>query len=240
MNACILCSIFALSDYCDLITLFAVFQVDKHTDRQNHNDKDIPSIFLSKQFRKPSCLSSLVNDTNRVGTFWIFPENDAVCNNLHGNIVQHQGKQSFICIPVCFEHCRNHSPDHTTKRTCNKHHDQKHYRRHFIPRINHHCCGTCSTNQDLTFCTDIPEFHFECRCQTDCDTQKHHRITNRLPDTALGTHCSVPDCLIYIHRIHFDKCYDYCSTHNQCKNQCYKANQKSFLPSGFISSFAYL
>ena len=125
MDTCISGGIFTLTDYSDLITLFAVFQVDEHTDCQDQDDQHIPSIFLSKELWQPSCLCCLIDDTDCIGSFWIFPENNAVGNDLHRNVVQHQCEQCLIGIPVCLEYCRDHSPDHAANGTCNKHYDQK-------------------------------------------------------------------------------------------------------------------
>ena len=72
-----------------------------------------------------SCLCCLIDDTDCIGSFWIFPENNAVGNDLHRNVVQHQCEQCLIGIPVCLEYCRDHSPDHAANGTCNKHYDQK-------------------------------------------------------------------------------------------------------------------
>ena len=124
MDTGIFCSILTLTNYSDLITLFAVFQINEHPNSQNQNDQNIPAVFLSKQFRQPACLCCLINDTNSIGTFWIFPENDTICNHLHGNIIQHQSKKCFICIPVCFEYRRDHTPYHAAKCTCNKHNNK--------------------------------------------------------------------------------------------------------------------
>ena len=118
-------SILALTYYCDLIALLTVFQINKHSHCQNQDNDYIPAIFLSEQFRKPSAFCSLIDDTDCIGTFRIFPEYNTISYYLHGNIIQHQSKQCLICIPVCFKYSRDHSPDHSAKCTCHKHYDQE-------------------------------------------------------------------------------------------------------------------
>ena len=181
------CCILTFTYDCNLIALLAVFQVNKHHNCKYKNDQDIPSVFLSEKFRKPACLSGLINNSHRIGALGILPEHNAERNDLHSNIIQHQSKQCFVCIPVCFEHSGNHSPDHSAKRAAYKHYNKKEYRRHAVPCIDHHSCRTGSAYQNLTFCTDIPETHFKCRSQTDCNTQKNHRITKSDPYTAFRT-----------------------------------------------------
>ena len=103
-----------------------------------------------------------------------------------------------------------------------------------------HNNGGQSAHQHLSLTADIPEFHFKCRCQTNGNTQQYHCISYGLPQTAFRTHCSIPDCLIDIHRIHLYQGNDHRSAHDQCKDQCNETDQKTFLPSGFVSSFTYL
>ena len=162
--------ILTFAHYGDLISLFAVFQINEHYYGENHDNKDIPSISLSEQLRKPSGLSGLVDDSNRVGALGVLPENDTVGNHLHGHIVQHQGEQRLVCIPVCLEYSRDHSPDHSSDSAGYKHYDEEQHRRHGVSRIDHGRRGAGASDEDLPLGSDIPEAHLKSRSQTDGNT----------------------------------------------------------------------
>ena len=104
--------VFALSHYRNLISLLAVLQVDEDGQGQRQHDYQVPAVLQAEQLWKPSPLCGGVDGSHRVGSLWILPENDAVCDDLHGHIVHHQCKQCLVGVPVCLKKCRDGCPDH--------------------------------------------------------------------------------------------------------------------------------
>ena len=130
--------VLALAHHGNLVTLLAVFQIDKHSQGQRQDNDQIPPVIQAEELRNPSASGGGIDGSHGIGTLGIFPENNADCNHLHSHIVHHKGKKSLVCIPVGLEKCGNQPPDHGRQGAHHKHQGKQDDSRKGISQVNHH------------------------------------------------------------------------------------------------------
>ena len=107
-------------------------------------------------------------------------------HDLHGHIVHHKGKQSFVGIPFCLENGRDHSPKHTSGHARDEHDRNQYSVRDFSAEIEHaHRTGE-PAHEYLSFRARIPKTHFECGSDGERDQKKNRSVTEKNQDSSLS------------------------------------------------------
>ena len=89
--------IFALSHHGDLIALLGKLHVHIQPHHQRQNDQNGQQVAVGADGRQPSLLALAVDQAHMIGAAGVFPKHDGEGHQLHGDIVEHQGKQGFQC-----------------------------------------------------------------------------------------------------------------------------------------------
>ncbi|MPM87754.1 hypothetical protein SDC9_134854 [bioreactor metagenome] len=176
--------------------MFAESQVEIHRDGQNGNDNHIQRIHLSKDRWEPSHFRRLIDDANRVGAKRVFPKSNEVTRQLNGDIVHHQREQGFVCIPACLKHGGNRTPDAAGHHAAKEHDHNQRKTRQRPAKVDHAGGSGEPADQNLSFRADVPETHFERRCEANRDAKEHHNITNGHPNALVGTKRSLEHCRV--------------------------------------------
>ena len=199
--------IFTVSHHSDLVTVFCVFQVNKHCHGYGqHNDQVNAIVKVSKYIRQEGCadptgLGLLVNGSDGSAAFFSLPDNAEEGGQLDGNVVHHQCEKCFVCVPVGLEDGRDQSPDKPCGQAGNDHHKKQKSSGKGFSAAAHHCGSGNTAHQDLALSSDVPEPHFKGGGDGQRDGQQDHRIAQGIPGASAGSDGSVHHASIYLDRI---------------------------------------
>ena len=199
--------IFTVSHHSDLVTVFCVFQVNKHCHGYGqHNDQVNAVIKVSKYIWQEGCadptgLSLLVNGSDGSAAFFCLPDNAEEGGQLDGNVVHHQCEKCFVCVPVGLEDGRDQSPDQAGSQAGGDHCQKQQSSGKRITAAAHYGSGGDASHQDLSLGSDVPETHFKSRGDSQRDSQQDHRIAQGIPGTSAGSHGPVHHTSVYLDRI---------------------------------------
>ena len=99
-------------------------------------------------------------------------------------------------------------------------HDQKQRKRgNRFAKIDHAGRGCDTADQNLAFCTDVPETHLERRRETHRDAQEHHDIADGDPDALVCAKRAFDHRCVNLQRVQLCQRVDDYSADDQRKRQ---------------------
>ena len=159
--------------------MLGLLQVEEHEDGQGQEHDDVDGVAMVENLRQPTNLGGAVDGVH--GGVGALPGVVEIVHDFHGDVVHHQSKQGFIRSPLCFEESRNQTPNGAGQKAGGKHQDIKQWSGYVVAQVMHNNgCGN-GADQDLAFCTNVPEFHFECRSQSNGNSQQLGGVNGGVP-----------------------------------------------------------
>ena len=210
--------IFALSHHGDLIALLGKLHIHIQPHHQRQNDQNGQQVAVGADGRQPSLLALAVDQAHMIGAAGVFPKHDGEGHQLHGDIVEHQGKQGFIGVPVRLEKRGDHAPDQAGGHA--RHGAECIHRPGGqVLSIDHHGGRGHGAHQHLSLRAHIPEPHTESGQHRKTHTKQNRRVAEGDPHAAVGAHRAVPDSRIDVERVHAGQAKDDGRAHQQGKYQ---------------------
>ena len=103
--------VFALAHHGDLIALLGELHIDIQAHHKRQHNEDGQEIAVGADGRQPALLALAVDEAHVVGAAGVFPEHDGEGDKLHGDVVEHEGKERLVGVPSRLEKRGNHAPD---------------------------------------------------------------------------------------------------------------------------------
>ena len=193
--------VLALAHDRDLISVLAVLQIDVEQNRQHGNNDDRQKRFVPKQRGEPALLGHQVDNADGPRSLRRLPFGHQERDELHGNVVHHQGKQRLVGVPPGAENRGDHRPQHAHGNRCRQHQRNDRRIREHSRQIDHARRTANAARQHLPLGTRIPEAHPERRRHRKGDAQKNCHAAHGDPRLGLRAERTLKHRAVDIQRI---------------------------------------
>ena len=191
----------AFTDNGDLIAMLGVVQIEIHQNRDERDNEDIQKVFIASDLRKPADLGGLVDDADLAGALGIFPNDNEIGYELHGDIVHHQSKERFVRIVFRFEIRRDKAPESAGENAAHAHAHNHKCVRQCVTQADHTRRRSQRAGEHLTLAADIPEAHFKGRRHGERNAKQHGDVLQQHPNLAGRAERAVKNGRIYLQRV---------------------------------------
>ena len=156
IDADILRGVFALAHDGELVTVLAEAEVDEHQDDEHRDDDDVEDVVIPADLGEVP-VGQGAEDGGAAG----HPLVDADRNELHCDIVHHEGEQSLVGAPLRLEDCGDDRPRHAEQHAHSEHDEYEQGIVDSAAQILYADHAAQATHEHLPFRADVPELHLE-------------------------------------------------------------------------------